>query len=102
MPRVSERASFFAEFDFVLRLLIMDGKENTRAFTEVLEMKIGLLSVRNLNPIEPIPKIKALNALLWQYPDRDFRQIVRMDRQSFVRLLEKIQNHPIFTNHSNN
>jgi hypothetical protein len=50
--------------------------------------------------IQPIPKDKKLQDMLFYYPDRNFRQMARMDKRSFVLLVQALENHPIFKNSS--
>ena len=40
--------------------------------------------------------------MLFHYPDTDFKQIVRMDKQSFVRIVQMIEGHAVFANNSRN
>jgi hypothetical protein len=100
MAILSERQALLRQFDFIIRILVANGEENTSAFREIIELRMGLASTRCLNGTTPIPKNKAMNMMLWAFPERDFKQIVRMDKQSFIRLVFQIRNCAIFTNDS--
>ena len=96
MPKESERQSLLKGFDQVLKTLYLDGKENSKDFKEIYELKAGLESTRFLSPKEIIPKNQGMNNMLWQYPAKDFRQIVRMDKRSFVQYVDLIEDHRLF------
>jgi hypothetical protein len=102
MPIISERSYLLSQFDFILRIMVMNGEEDSADFREIIDLRFGLLSTRYLNSRNLIPKNRELNRMLWYFPEREFRQIVRMDKQSFVRLLFKIQNHTVFQTRTNN
>ena len=73
---VSEKAILSKSLDKILRALYLDGKEESADFKEILDLKYGLDSCRFLSPKEIIPKNRAMNEMLWQYPHKEFRQIV--------------------------
>jgi hypothetical protein len=90
------------ELDFLIRVLIADGQEKTKSFKEIMNLRLEMASNRYLNASTPIPKNKAMNLMLWHYPEREFRQIVRMDKKSFVKLVEQIKYHRVFQSNSMN
>ena len=49
-----------------------------------------------------VPKTDVLRNLLWEYPEREFRQIVRVNRDTFLFIVSKISNHEVFQNNSRN
>jgi hypothetical protein len=85
MPSLTDRAKLICQLDFVLKILIIDGKENTKDFIEMMEIRCGLGEMRYLNEREAIPKTKAMQDMLFYYPDKEFGQIVRMSKQAFVK-----------------
>lgn len=96
MPCLSDRAKLISQLDYVLKMLIIDGKENTKDFVEIMDIRCYLGETRCLNSREVIPKTKAMQDMLFYYPDREFLQIVRMSKQAFVRTVARIENHPVF------
>lgn len=84
------------QLDFVLRNLVIDGKEDTKEFRELIAIRCGLGEMRYLNEREPVRKSKVMQEMLFHYPDREFMQIVRMSKQAFVRTVARIENHPVF------
>jgi hypothetical protein len=58
------------------------------------------MNTRYLNAKEIVPKSRELRELLFSCPDREFRIMTRMDKVSFVRIHEILQNCPIFGNRS--
>jgi len=102
MPKKSERLLLLKGMDYVLRTMAIDGEEDSPEFDEIFELKMDLNDCRFLNCREDIEKNHAMNAMLWRYPNATFRQIVRMDKASFIAILLKIQPHPVFENRSFN
>lgn len=100
MPRKSERKRLLQDLNEVLKLLIVDGRESTKEFTEIMEIAASLASTRFLNPRVPIPKSDEWKEIFFHFPEGDFRQMVRMDSISFIRILQKIEDHPVFRNES--
>jgi hypothetical protein len=96
MPSLTDRAKLICQLDFVLKILIIDGKENTKDFIEMMEIRCGLGEMRYLNEREAIPKTKAMQDMLFYYPDKEFVQIVRMSKQAFVKTVARIEQHPVF------
>ena len=84
----------------MLKQLAIDGKESTSEFGEILELAASLSSCRYLNPRTLIPKSEGWTEILWHIPESQFRQLIRMDQISFVRLLARIEDHPVFHNES--
>lgn len=92
-----------------MELLILDisdseDEENdvVQDIDDLLMIKTHIESTRYFLPCSPVPKDSGLRELLWYYPDSSFRQIVRMDKASFVRLVNLIQGHECFKNNSRN
>ena len=92
MPKQSDRKLLIHELDKTLKELARDGQESTREFTEILEIAQSLSSgCYYLYPRCPVvPKCDGWKEI--------FRQMVRMDQVSFLRLLSKIEDHPTFHN----
>ena len=83
-----------------MKLLILDGKEDTDDFCEVMELFNNLQSCRYLSPRESIPQSSGLRNLLHQFPDNTFKQMVRCSKENFARIADLIKNDPIFHNRS--
>ena len=100
MPKQSDRKLLIHELDKTLKEPARDGQESTREFTEILEIAQSLSSgCYYLYPRCPVvPKCDGWKEIFWSFPDSDFRQMVRMDQVSFLRLLSKIEDHPTFHN----
>lgn len=102
MPRKSERKLLLFELNKTLKELALDSQESTKDFSESLEIAASLSSTRYLNPRTLIPKSDGWTEILWHIPEGQFRQLVRMDQISFVRLLAKIEDNQVFHNESLN
>lgn len=92
----TDRAKLISQLDFILKTQLVDGKEHTNEFIELIAIRQGLGEMRYLNQREPIPKHKGLQELLFYYPDKEFLQIVSMSKQVFVRTVHRIEGHPVF------
>lgn len=67
------------------------------------EFKSVLLSTRTLYKAVSIPKsIEFRDVVLFNLPDNEFRQAVRMNKPTFQFLFEEISEHSIFQNNSRN
>ena len=56
MPKVSARRMLARELEDILHLLIIDDKENTVEFSEIMDLYQGLCSTRILSDRSNIPK----------------------------------------------
>ena len=62
-----------------------------------------LLAIRRSRYFDPrtcIFKKPSLVDLLWGYTERQFRQETRMNRSSFIKIVEILEKHPVFHNNS--
>jgi hypothetical protein len=89
MPRRSERSYLIGQFEFVLRSLIVNGEEGSKEWKQIIELYAGIVGTRCLNARQLVPKSDAMVRLLMYYPEPDFKQMVRMDKLSFIRLVER-------------
>lgn len=96
MPKISERQVLLAELDNILKMLAIFGDENTEDADEILELKAFVYCSRFINLRQHVRKNKAMNELLWSYGEREFKQLVRMKKSSFLKLLGIISKNPIF------
>ncbi len=62
---------------------------------EYLENEAMLLSYRVLRPRTSIPKATALRELLWGYEESQFKQIVRVSRETFTYIISKIHDNEV-------
>jgi hypothetical protein len=88
--------------ELLLVAMATNGDEDSGDFVELVELRAFLASCRKLDPIQRVPKTDAMHTMLFAYPDADFKQIVRMDKQSFVQLAALLEIHPVFRNASKN
>ena len=102
MPQISERANLIRQLESVLRNLICNGEENSTEFKKIMEIYAGITSTRCLNTRQVVPKSDSMERLFFHYPDNEFKQMVRMDKRSFLKLVEMIENHPVFLTETNN
>jgi hypothetical protein len=91
MPRISERQNLLGQIGKLLKTMAMFGDDETDDFEELLDLKAQLESVRFLNSKDHVIKNKSMNEMLWIYGDREFKQIVRMKKQSFERLFKVLR-----------
>jgi hypothetical protein len=96
MPKRSERRYLIFQLDYIAKLLVINGKEKSSELKDVLELRAGLSASRFLNGRTTVPKSNALAQMLFLYPEDDFKQIVRMNKDSFTRLVDLIKTHAIF------
>jgi hypothetical protein len=106
MPSLSTRGSLLKDINKMIEMLVLQlydpeyQKYLLKNLDELIELRIGILCTRIIAKIQPIPKDKKLQDMLFYYPDRDFRQMARMDKRSFVLLVQALKNHSIFKNSS--
>ena len=101
MPKRSYREEIMNDLDNMLKFLIIYDEENTEQCQEVLDMYAQLSSTRFLSERETIPKSNSMMNLMWEYDDKEFKQIARMSKSSFIGLLELIEQHEVFKIESN-
>jgi hypothetical protein len=97
MPKTSKRQALIKEFDRLLMFLILDDEDDSEDFEEIIELRNLVTENRYMDLRTTIPKNRSMNEMLWHFPERDFKQIVRMDKISFVQLVQLIQNNPVFS-----
>jgi hypothetical protein len=102
MPVLSERKALLRDLNKLLQELAIDGRDSTKEFTDIMELAASIGSHRYLNQTVPIPKNEDWKELFFAFPDNDFRQMARMDQISFLRILQKIEDHQVFHNRSFN
>ena len=94
MPRTSERQDLVKQLDEMIKVLAaMDEDEDLE---ELCDMRAALLSCRYLNLRSHVRKNKTMNQMLWFYGDREFKQVVRMSVDSFLRLIALIKDDVVF------
>jgi hypothetical protein len=100
MVRNSERAGAIKDFDNLLMMLLSSGENDTEEFENLMEIRALMEYTRYFNERNLIPKNRSIVISILDYPDRQFRDIVRMDKLSFKVVVDLINNHPIFHNNS--
>ena len=86
------------QFGEVIKQLILDYREDSEDFDEILELTEVLQSTRNLKRREHVPKTTAFFDIIWDLPDDQFRLVARMNRDSFVKLVVEIEHKWVFIN----
>jgi hypothetical protein len=62
----------------------------------------ALYSTRYLNPIIKIPKSVHFRNMIFQLPEKEFKQIARMQKKSFLSLVKLLETDCVCDNNSNN
>ena len=104
MPRVSERVQLLGQLDWMLRVISSHGDDDADKVDAdlIADILATVTSTRYLNLREYIGKNRSMNEMLFTYSDRDFRQADRMNKPSFMRLLDLIKDDDLFKNRSRN
>ena len=92
MPRISDRQHLIRELDDMIKILAMWEEE----IEELLDIKACLESCRYFNLRSHIRKNRTMNEMLWFYGDREFKQVVRMKKESFMKLVNLISDDESF------
>jgi len=96
MPKKSDKQVLLSELGSTIKPLILDDRDNSEDFKEIVELTETLERTRNLKTRTHIPKTTALFDILWDLPDDQFKLIARMSRESFVELVKEIENKWVF------
>lgn len=100
MPKQSEKAKLSIEVENVLKFMIICGKKDSEEFKIIAKLYVGINSARYLKDIIPVPKSRGLRELLWTFDEFNFKQVTRMKKQTFLKLLGMIENNSVFQNKS--
>lgn len=76
------------------------NSQSEKDLNELQELYAHISESRILQTRISIPKDRKIRELLWEYPDNTFRQLVRMDKATFLKLLNSIKTHDCFSNNS--
>jgi len=96
MPVKSERSTLIAELENLLRHMIIEGDDKSSEFIEIMDIYVSITGSRYLNERTVIPKTRALVEVMLQFEEREFKVLARCDKASFIRLVEMIEDHPVF------
>ena len=96
MPRISERQLLLSEIDIAVKNMVLFEFGDDDEIDELLELKALLMDSRFLNMRQFVRKNKSMNEMLWFYGEREFKQIVRMSKDSFLKLLNLIKDDEVF------
>lgn len=112
MPKQTERLKTIQFVDHILKLHIVslstyfpednEYKEIEKEVVNILNLKAMVLSCRFFSPSESIPKSSGYRELLWLLPANEFKQELRMHKESFLFIKSRLEEHWIFYNQSNN
>ena len=61
MPRISERKDIIGQIDEILKVLILDGQENSADFEEMIDLKVIVETTRYINLREMSKRNKQMN-----------------------------------------
>jgi hypothetical protein len=101
MPKISEKQQIVTQIDEILFLLIIDDDpRNQQEIDELLDLKAHILSFRYFSSSNSIPKSLQHRTMLLILPGDEFREAFRMNKDTFLFILNKIQNHKVFKNNS--
>lgn len=95
MPRISDRQYLLIKLDHMVKCMAMCDEEEDE-IEELLDLRASLASCRYLDLRRHIRKNKSMNEMLWYYDDREFKQVVRMKKDSFLKLLALISDDEAF------
>lgn len=112
MPFLSERQKILKDIDRIIFYLAIqksflnyDDENSVVIHNEIhalMNIKFGILCFRYINQPNPIPKSTEFQELMWMLPDQEFKQEVRMSKESFYHVHCLIEKNPIFSNNSRN
>ena len=104
MPKLSERKKLLTSIDRLIyySALYDDDGDNNEDIEKLLQLRFGVESYRFLSPSTPIEKTSSLVELLWILPDNEFKQELRMEKNTFFHLKSLIEDMSVFKNNSNN
>lgn len=103
MPALSDRKRLIGTLDWMLQVMCSHEDSNDdENIDEIADIKATIESTRYLNLREYIGKNRSMNDMLFTYSDRDFKQAVRMVKESFAKLFVLIKDDPVFKNCSRN
>jgi hypothetical protein len=71
----------------MINCMAMCDDDEEDEIDELLDLRASLASCRYLDLRRHVRKNKAMNEMLWYYDDREFKQVVRMKKDSFLKLL---------------
>ena len=96
MPRISTRKWLKWQIKKLLENMILFGNDKTSDFTELMDLQAAIESSRFLVSKVRIPKSRALITVLLELDNRQFRQLARMNKSSFIRLVVMLEQLPIY------
>ena len=98
MPKVSTRQQTLKEMKTLHKhsVIIEDDKQAD----EMHELLSGLETKRVLNSGAGIPKLNQYREFFLKWDDEEFVKMCRMKKESFLKLLRLIEDHPVFNNNS--
>ncbi len=84
-------------FHQALELAVASDDEEIEA-EKTIELIHGIQSSRYLSIRNEIPKTNALHDLLFEWPENEFKQTVRLDKRTFIFIENLIKYDAIFSN----
>ena len=86
------------DLDRALLMAALLSDDDSSDVEDILEMRSMILSSRFMNLRAHVHKNRSMNEMLWRYGDKEFKMLVRMKKESFLKLLDLISTHPVFGN----
>jgi hypothetical protein len=84
------------ELDRVLTMAAMLSDDEDEDVDDIVLMRSIIASKRFINLRQHVHKNKTMQEALWKFGEREFRMHARMNQASFLTLLTKICEHPVF------
>jgi hypothetical protein len=100
MGKISERKQLLQQLESTIIEMIRNDLVESPEFNDILEFYLEVESRRFIKYKNKVPKQDAYMSIFFQYDDVNFRQIARMDKDSFIKILGRIRDHQIFKNNS--
>ena len=96
MPVKSDKQVLLDDLGTLIKQLILDNRDDSEDFKEIVELTDTLVRTRNLKTREHVPKTTAFFDILWDLLEDQFRLIARMTRESFIELVKEIEHNNVF------
>jgi hypothetical protein len=100
MPRSTDRACLLKDLENLIRMMMLFDDDKTEDFEDMMELYSVISGSRYIQQRTKFPKSIAFCNGIFDYPDASFRTIARCTKDTFLRLLHIVQDHPIFQNNS--
>ena len=101
MPKRSFREGYLEEIaEAIVFLEAINDPYYSALLGGLYDLFLVLKKTRYLNERASIPKNRSMRHIFWLMPPNSFRQIVRMNKETFSSICQSITGHPVFQNNS--